>query len=137
MNSNYNGKASDIDARSQSNQSVTDASSASKTRDRGSKAKGKRSNNNNRTAPRSSRANSRFMGSPAGRNDFAWYNKNSRLVEATARVPFPYRPGVPIPTYAQSGMKVNAVGATESVNQLQQRLPGVCVLEWHPTAGLS
>lgn len=65
--------------------------------------------------------------STTGFNDYAWYNANPLLSEAAARIPFPYRPGMQIPT-TQAG--TNSTGFSRPV-------PGVLALQWAPSVGQS
>lgn len=58
-------------------------------------------------------------------NDVSWYTKYMNLIEASAKFPFPYRPGMQLPVY-----EVN--GATT-----QQNIPGVMALDWLPAPGVT
>lgn len=66
-------------------------------------------------------------------NDPSWYTSNAKLVEASARIPFPYRPGISVPTYAKNtntGIKSTFVSATA-------KIPGVFAIDWVPAVGVS
>lgn len=62
-----------------------------------------------------------------GFNDYSWYNQNPLLSEAAARIPFPYRPGMEIPTIQ--------AGVSSSVTT--QPIPGILSLRWAPSIGRS
>lgn len=66
-------------------------------------------------------------------NDSDWYTANAKLVEASARISFPYRPGLRLPEYfgnCQDNMTVTNIMA-------QPKLPGVFAIDWYPSIGVS
>lgn len=62
-------------------------------------------------------------------NDISWYARNPMLLDAAARIPFPYRPGMWIPDMAVR----TAVGDVE----YWERIPGVMAIKYAPTIGRS
>lgn len=98
-------------------------------------------------APRNGKKNSkgRYNGKRNGRgtntsqnkmpatNDSSWYTSNAKLVEASARVPFPYRPGLPVPDfYADVDTTLSFSGSSATA-----KIPGVFVIDWAPSVGIS
>lgn len=62
-----------------------------------------------------------------GRNDISWYTKYPILLETTAKFPYPYRVGDEV-DFGTPNFQINHTSAT---------IPGVMVLNWAPTIGLS
>lgn len=60
-------------------------------------------------------------------NPFEWYARYPQLLEAAARIPFPYRPG----------MSLELGVTTQHPTSTQFAIPGVMALEWVPTFGNS
>nr|AVX53782.1 putative capsid [Marmot picobirnavirus] len=61
-------------------------------------------------------------------NDFSWYNANPALIQASASIPFPYRPG----------MAMDLIKSTDSAARIANyHIPGIAVLEWTPSIGNS
>lgn len=69
---------------------------------------------------RSSSGNTFTRTSPL--NDISWYSKFPYLLDAAAKIPFPYRPG----------MKLNLISADVS----KQFIPGVFTINWAPWIGI-
>lgn len=67
------------------------------------------------------------------RNESSWYTANAKLVEASARIPFPYRPGLTIPTFFKDG---DDKRVSENF-QLTTRVPGIFTIDWFPAIGIS
>lgn len=67
-------------------------------------------------------------------NEFSWYNSNPALVEASARVPFPYRPGMDYPAFARIA---NVSAGETSLRQGFSKIPGLMMIEWAPSFGKS
>ena len=66
-------------------------------------------------------------------NDSSWYTANSKLVEASARIPFPYRPGLSVPEFFKD---VDETRTSENVS-LTTRVPGIFTIDWFPSVGTS
>lgn len=64
-------------------------------------------------------------------NDVSWYTHFPELIAASARVPFPYRPGMEF-----KGEKTPLVGP-EGDSYIHYRVPGVCQLRFDWTIGVS
>lgn len=62
-------------------------------------------------------------------NDLSWYNKYPLILEAGARLPFPYRPGMSI-----SRGRVQFGSVTQEQGDV---IPGVLSLSWIPSLGYS
>lgn len=67
------------------------------------------------------------------RNDFTWYNKNPYLIEATARLPFPYRPGMSIPL----GVTASIKGQEAVTKYTSREIPGIMVINYAMSVGFS
>lgn len=94
-----------------------------------------RSRNDERTEDRQYQKKSKSSGSSPAFNDFSWYNGNPSLTAAAASLPFPYRPGMPMP-----GCKVVTVPTSGSVPtsiETQKVLPGILAINWAPSVGYS
>lgn len=64
-------------------------------------------------------------------NDSSWYTRNPDLVKATARIPFPNRPGMALDLRGQfvnSGIDAGTYPAS---------IPGIMSIKWVPTVGVS
>lgn len=69
-------------------------------------------------------------------NDFSWYNRNPHLTEASARVPFPYRPGISVPSYGRA-LKADTQTEKYKITNGLNKIPGLFTLEWVPSVGIS
>lgn len=66
-------------------------------------------------------------------NDLSWYAHNPSLLQAAASLPFPYRPGMLIPTG-----KIGPLSASNTQDiTLSAGFPGVAALPWVPSIGVS
>lgn len=61
---------------------------------------------------------------PDWKQDMEWYDQNPALTQSVARVPFPYRPGMDLPSTTAAGANVGP-----------QTIPGVLRIEWVPSVG--
>lgn len=96
----------------------------------GNCTRGKRGNRTRKPMDRGSKPESQSIPKT---NDSSWYTANAKLVEASARVPFPYRPGLSTPTFftnSDSSLEVTKVNATA-------KIPGVFTIDWAPAVGIS
>ena len=59
-------------------------------------------------------------------NDISWYNRYPELLNASAQVPFPYRPGMPMD-----------FTSLELDGNYQYVIPGVCAIKYYPIIGYS
>ena len=59
-------------------------------------------------------------------NDISWYNKYPELLNASAQVPFPYRPGMPMD-----------FTSLDLASDYQYVIPGVCAIKYYPVIGYS
>lgn len=105
----------------------------SKTTEEMGNIRGSKNAGNKQGAKRGSRGAG--TGSPIPRtNDSSWYTSNPKLVEASARVPFPYRPGMLTPKNmfadVYSSLSFTGVNTTG-------RVPGVFAIDWVPSVGVS
>lgn len=65
-------------------------------------------------------------------NDISWYTHNPGLVQPTASIPYPYRPGMTVPF---GNVKLDTTDP--QVASFNLRLPGVMALHWVPSIGYS
>lgn len=84
------------------------------------------SSNNNNGKPRNNRG-----GKFSPYNDIKWYTKNPSLTQATARIPFPYRPGMKLP------FSVLRHDSGSVLTRSDFKIPGVMAIRYVPTPGYS
>lgn len=98
-----------------------------------------RGNQDKRTKYNKERASDREneQNAPKGRldplNDLSWYNRNPILLQATANLPFPYRPGMNVPLGVYTNTNVSPVQSSV----VKYAVPGAMVINWIPTVGWS
>lgn len=65
-------------------------------------------------------------------NDYSWYSKYPSLLESTAKIPFPYRPGM-----SMSSADVYTVESAELNTTRTFNVPGILTINWMPNIGQS
>lgn len=73
--------------------------------------------------------NDQIMSTYTAENDMSWYSRYPNLLAATARIPFPYRPGMQLPMYVSE----NPSGTVSK----SKPIPGIMALDWAPAPGLT
>lgn len=63
-------------------------------------------------------------------NDVSWYNRYPELLEASARVAFPNRPGMRMP---MGNVKFNVSSSGDAPVPTQYEIPGVASMKWIPS----
>lgn len=67
------------------------------------------------------------------KNDVSWYSRNPALLVAAGSIPFPYRPGMVLPSVLPD---LSQLGS-QNVTYYPEAIPGVCAIEFLPTVGYS
>lgn len=67
------------------------------------------------------------------KNDVSWYSRNPALLVAAGSIPFPYRPGMVLPSALPD---LSQLGS-QNVTYYPEAIPGVCAIEYLPTVGYS
>lgn len=89
-----------------------------------------------RGAPRSTDRKTKdfYRGEPTSsgfKNDVSWYSRNPSLLVAAGSIPFPYRPGMVLPSEFPDFSRLGVTNGT----YYPEAIPGVCSIEFLPTVG--
>lgn len=97
------------------------------------------SNKRNRTAScqndRFADDNKQSAGKTSSLNDLSWYTRYPDLIAAAGAIPYPYRPGMAMPTSAP--LTVQPTSSTTASVSGTSYIPGVMALDWLPSVGIS
>lgn len=69
-------------------------------------------------------------------NDLSWYNRYPDLLASAGAIPYPYRPGMALPTSEEISVPLE-VGTGNASLRGASGIPGVMALDWVPSVGIS
>lgn len=97
--------------------------------------KRRRNSDRGRTANKDSDAKFRSREDCGSLNDLSWYNRYPELLAAAGAIPYPYRPGMTMPTAGQFDTTVPGGGSISLKGTTI--IPGVLAIDWLPSVGIA